>query len=111
MILLLRDKQKEKSRQEKLRVYRETGVWPGFKPKLETSKAWSDKCDKRNRRDLRKKRKELKELKRKQQQGQDAQDNNDDEELEELEQDYRMLKRLKRGKVKSKTSDCFSVPL
>ena len=26
-----RDKQKERSRQEKLKVYQETGSWPGFK--------------------------------------------------------------------------------
>ena len=28
---ITRDKQKERSRQEKLKVYQETGSWPGFK--------------------------------------------------------------------------------
>ena len=102
-----RDKQKEKSRQDKLESFHKTGVWPGSKPKPQTltrnpadgqqgDRAWSDKADKKNRRDLRKLKKEI--VRRKRKKGEEEEE---EEDLGDLEEDYRMLKKMRRGKVRT----------
>ena len=75
-------------------MYRETGNWPGMKPKPMGSKAWSEKLDAKDKRSARKRKKELK-IK--------SQNENEskaiDEDSDDLEDDFRLLKKLKRGKV------------
>ncbi|XP_045583358.1 ATP-dependent RNA helicase DDX55 [Procambarus clarkii] len=88
-----KDKQKEKSRQQKLSIYRETGQWPGMKPYTPKPEPWSQKKDKMEK----KKKRHEKKLKRGHQFTQ--------EDLDDLEEDFRMVKKLKRGKVKTKDFD------
>jgi hypothetical protein len=92
-----RDKQKERSRQEKLKVYQETGVWPGFKSKAAgKSEAWSNNVDHKGRKDERRMVKELK-RKRIEREEKKEEDENDAED-DELEEDYKLLKKMKKGK-------------
>ncbi len=92
------DKQKERSRQEKLRVFTETGLWPGAKekPKQDTT-AWSEKLSRKRRRDLRR---EVKQAKREAKK-ETVQSQEEDEDLDDLEDDYRMLRKIKKGKVRA----------
>ena len=95
---IFRDKQKEKSRQEKLRKYEETGKWPGFKEAKSSSKeAWSDKKDqqrkkqdRRAKKDLKRKRNEAKSLKKEPEEAPEAAESEDDD----LEDDYKLLKKI-----------------
>ncbi|KAK8751856.1 hypothetical protein OTU49_010798 [Cherax quadricarinatus] len=84
-----KDKQKEKSRQQKLSTYRETGQWPGMKPYKPKAEAWSQK---KERKEKKKKRNEKKVKKRGHRFTQ--------EELDDLDEDFRMVKKLKKGKIK-----------
>ena len=94
-----RDKQKEKSRQAKLKVYQETGNWPGLAKRPERSisddkkagSAWSAKMDAKLGKSLRAKKKELKRTREKEGVSQ--------EDLDDLEKDYRMLKKIRQKKV------------
>lgn len=96
-----RDKQKEKSRQAKLKVYQETGNWPGMSKRPAKSvsdekkagSAWSAKADAKLGKSLRAKKKELKRTREKEGVSQ--------EDLDDLEKDYRMLKKIKQKKVSS----------
>ena len=100
-----RDKQKEKSRQAKLKVYQETGTWPGLAKRPERSisddkkagSAWSAKTDAKLGKSLRAKKKELKRTREKEGVSQ--------EDLDDLEKDYRMLKKIKQKKVRG-TNEC-----
>merc|ERR1711894_341417 len=89
-----KDKQKETSRQKKLEVYRETGNWPGMKPKPMTSKAWSEKQDAKDKRLARKRKKQLKSEALEAVETEETENDFDD-----LEDDFRVLKRMKKGKV------------
>ena len=96
---IFRDKQKEKSRQEKLRKYEETGKWPGFKEaKANTREAWSDKKDQQRRKQDRRAKKDLKrkrtESKPQPEPEKDPESDGDDD----LDDDYKLLKKIKRGK-------------
>lgn len=83
-----KDKQKEKSRQGKLIVYKETGKWPGLKEHTAKQEAWSEQ---KTQKDKRAKRKEKKAKKRI--------NTFTDQDMDELDDDVRMLKKLKKGKV------------
>lgn len=95
-----RDKIREKIRQEKLSVYRETGVWPTSKAGAAPNKkkeAWSEKKDQKNRRkEKRLVKMEQKEKRNKKRRAAAI----DDEDWDELARDARLLKKLKRGKVR-----------
>ncbi|KAG7162788.1 ATP-dependent RNA helicase DDX55-like [Homarus americanus] len=91
-----KDKQKEKSRQQKLSTYRETGQWPGMKPFTPKTVSWSDKKDKK----AKKKKKIEKKMKKRSHQF-------TQEELDDLEEDIRMVKKLKKGKIKDKDFDKY----
>ena len=56
-----RDKQKEKSRQDKLDAYSKTGSWPGFSSnkRPREAQAWSEKAKKRQRKEERRRKKEM----------------------------------------------------
>ena len=95
-----KDKQKETSRQKKLIVYRETGNWPGMKPKPMGSKAWSEKLDAKDKRAARKRKKQLKVKAQN-----DNKSNEDDEDSDDLEDDFKLLKKLKKGKVSQEEFD------
>lgn len=89
-----KDKQKEKSRQQKLSSYKETGQWPGVKQHMRKTEAWSKQKEKKGK----KKRKKM----NKQQGHQFTQ-----EDLDDLEEDFRMVKKFKMGKVKAKDFDTY----
>ena len=93
-----KDKQKETSRQKKLEVYRETGNWPGMKPKPMTSKAWSEKQDAKDKRLARKRKKQLKSEALEAVETEETENDFDD-----LEDDFRVLKKMKKGKVRMST--------
>lgn len=92
-LLIYRDKQKEASRQNKLKVYQETGAWPGMpaKPKKEEDKSWSLKVAKKQRKEERKTIKNLKRLAKN-----EAIENSGDDDEDEFESDYKLLKKQKR---------------
>ena len=89
-----KDKQKENSRQKKLEIYRETGSWPGMKPKPTVTKAWSQKQATKDKRVNRKRKKELK------QKSAENEDIDSDNDQSDLEDDFRLLKKMKKGKVR-----------
>ncbi len=91
-----RDKQKEKSRQSKLKVYEETGNWPGFKKAKGNTEAWSNKTDQRKKK---LERRSKKELKRKRAEAEAVENEKEEESDDDLEEDYKMLKKIKKGKV------------
>lgn len=89
-----KDKQKEKSRQKKLCVYKETGQWPGMKQHRQKTEPWSKQKEKKERK------KRRKEKKRK---GHHF----TQEDLDDLEKDFRMVKKFGKGKVKAKDFDAY----
>lgn len=116
-----KDKLKEKARQEKLKVFQETGCWPGMKKgptsiRNPTSQAWSNKVDQKVQKQLRAKKKQLKKRK-----GHDQADNGQgqsttasgigecsrasQDDIDELESDYKMLKKIRRGKISKEYFD------
>lgn len=86
------DKQKEKSRLQKLDTYKETGSWPGMKLHKPKQESWSQTKEKKA------KKKKKNEKKRKGHQF-------TQEDLDDLEEDFRMIKKLKKGKIKNKDFD------
>lgn len=85
----------------KLKVYKETGAWPGFKG-AKKAQAWSDKVDRKERKSLRREKKELKRKKpEREEEPEDAAVAQQD--MKDLDDDYRLLKKMKRGKVISDT--------
>ena len=87
-----RNKAKEESRQEKLEAFRETGIWPGMKSKVESKIAWSEKQDKKRKKLERKRKKDLKASKS----STEEVNNEEDSEIDDLDEDYRLLKKMKR---------------
>jgi hypothetical protein len=91
-ISIFRNKVKEETRQGKLSTFRETGIWPGMKSKIEEKVSWSNKVDQMDRKSERKRKKDLaKKSKETEEQK--------EEDLDDLEEDYKLLKRAKKGKV------------
>jgi hypothetical protein len=100
LLIPFRDKQKERSRQTKLSVYRETGEWPGRKraSTADANKmAWSQKV---NQKERKRKRKEAKEKKRQNPEENVEPGNNSDD--DDLADDYRLIKKMRKGKVRRK---------
>ena len=93
-----KDKQKETSRQKKLETYRETGNWPGLKPKPIISKAWSDKANAKDKRLSRKRKKELK-AKSQETPTNTTESKETENDIDDIEDDFKVLKKMKRGKV------------
>jgi ATP-dependent RNA helicase DDX55/SPB4 len=89
-----RDKAREKIRQEKLAIYRETGVWPSSKANsgpMKKNESWSEKKAQKSRK------KEKKKLRVEQKKRKRAAV--DEDEWNELARDARLLKKLKKRKV------------
>ncbi|TRY70046.1 hypothetical protein TCAL_05427 [Tigriopus californicus] len=114
-----KDKLKEKARQEKLKVFQETGSWPGMKKgptaiRNPSTQAWSNKVDQKVQKQLRAKKKQLKKRK-----GHEKDDNDQpssesrfsegpctsQDDIDELEMDYKMLKKIRRGKMSKEEFD------
>jgi len=104
-----KDKQKERSRQEKLKVYQETGSWPGFKKATDSGNkstaAWSKKTAAKERKLSRRETKDLK--KRKREEGRQKGDDEgcEDDDNDDLDEDYRLLKKMRKGKVSTEEFD------
>lgn len=89
-----REKAREKIRQEKLTIYRETGVWPSSKANsgpMKKNESWSEQRAQKNRK------KEKKKLRVEQKKRKRAAV--DEDEWNELARDARLLKKLKKRKV------------
>ncbi|XP_029031914.2 probable ATP-dependent RNA helicase DDX55 homolog [Osmia bicornis bicornis] len=102
------DKQKEKSRLEKLKVFQESGIWPTtYKRKRKQTESWSEvKKKKLEKLENRKKRKEKKmkqtittDEKKRQKRKFDEQD------IEELAKDIALIKKLKKKKISQEEFD------
>ncbi|KAF2896552.1 hypothetical protein ILUMI_09602 [Ignelater luminosus] len=100
-----KDKQKESQRQQKLEIYRNTGIWPGQKnrPHKKQTEPWS-------KAKLQKEQRKAKRLKRKQVQAEKAANNEpvkkkkrkakiSEEDMAELAKDIALLKKLKKKKI------------
>ena len=104
---LFRDCQREQVRQERLKIYKETGVWPksqqtNKRPARKQTEPWSRskqrKMERKNKRDRRK-------LKKQQQQTSGVtkckrKRNLCQEDIDELAKDIALIKKLKRKKVR-----------
>lgn len=108
--LSYKNPQKEKIRQEKLKVYEESGVWPGKKKFKKRTESWEQtkkaKMDTKTKKELRKAKKQRKlesgavgdkAKKRKPQYTQ--------EDLDELANDIRLFKKLKKNKISEEDFD------
>ena len=76
-----------------MEAFRETGVWPGMKSKVESKIAWSEKQERKAKKAERKRKKDLK---RATEEEVDNDLENDEDDEEDLEADYRLLKKIKR---------------
>lgn len=104
------DKQKEIVRLEKLKLYKETGLWPGLKPKLhqKPTQSWSKtiqlKADKKQRKMKRKEAKKQQSLKteptiKRKRKG------ISEEDMAELAKDIAVLKKFKKKKLSNEDYD------
>ena len=75
-----------------MEAFRETGIWPGMKSKVESKIAWSEKQDKKRKKLERKRKKDLKASKS----STEEVNNEEDSEIDDLDEDYRLLKKMKR---------------
>lgn len=109
-----KDKQRETSRLEKLKEFRETGIWPSKKTrKMKRTEPWSEtkknklehQEKKKSKREKRKKKKELNSdsgtIKKKRKKGVSEED------LAELAKDIALIKKLKKKKVSKIGGDKF----
>lgn len=104
--LTYKNKQKEESRQGKLKVYEETGEWPGKKKFKKKTEAWElSKKAKEESKSKKKERKSKRQLKKetaaangtaiaKKRKAKFTQ-----EDIDELANDYRLIKKLKKNKM------------
>lgn len=104
--LIYKNAQKEQSRQNKLKTYEKTGIWPGKKKFKKATEAWEQskkaKEESKNKKQLRKARKMARSK-------QEVSDGNKpkrkrkpcftQEELEELANDCRLFKKLRKNKI------------
>ena len=93
-----KDKAREKERQVKLAVYKETGEWPGIKKKRE-SMSWSKNKEVLNKRREKKQRRADKRAAPAEEQNDDSQVKNDEDDLDDFSSDYKLMKKLKRGTI------------
>jgi len=100
-----KDKLREKERQDKLKIYKETGEWPGLKKKKETV-SWSKNKDVLNKRREKKMRKAEKRAA-----VTPAVEASADDDLEDdFASDYKLMKKLKKGKISQDDfDDAFDV--
>ena len=91
-----KDKEKEKERQEKLAVFRETGEWPGMKKRPVQNIPWSkNKAVLEKRREKKRRRAE----KRAVTATDDCDKDEEDNEMDDFASDYKLMKKLKKGKI------------
>merc|ERR1719186_1063530 len=92
------DKIREKDRQKKLVVYKETGEWPGLEKRKKESLAWS-----KNQEVLDKRRdKKMRKLEKRKAPEVVAEES---EEEDDFQEDYKMMKKLKKGKISQNDFD------
>lgn len=106
-LLLSRNKERQKSREEKLLKYLETGVWPGMKVKKRKTPTvpWSESQQRKlNRKERKKRKKEVKwrkieegKIKKKKRKNPLS-----EQEIQELMYDVALLKKHRKQKVKCK---------
>nr|XP_003701478.1 PREDICTED: ATP-dependent RNA helicase DDX55 isoform X1 [Megachile rotundata]XP_012136629.1 PREDICTED: ATP-dependent RNA helicase DDX55 isoform X1 [Megachile rotundata] len=102
------DKQKEKSRLEKLKIFQDNGIWPvTYKRKRKQTESWSQvKKRKLEKQENRKKRKEKK---MKQNESVDAKKKKkkklNEQDIEELAKDIALIKKLKKKKISQEEFD------
>ena len=92
------DKVREKERQEKLAAYRETGLWPGARRKMD-SVAWSKNKEVRDKRRDKKTRRAEKRKGENDVGPENSAEEADDDDLEDFSSDYKLMKKLKKGKI------------
>ena len=91
------DKVREKERQGKLAAYRETGLWPGARRKME-SVAWSKNKEVRDKRRDKKTRRAEK-RKGDNEVGPELSEEEAVDDLDDFSSDYKLMKKLKKGKI------------
>ena len=92
------DKIREKDRQKKLAIYKDTGEWPGLEKRKKESLAWS-----KNQEVLDKRRdKKMRKLEKRKAPEVVAEES---EEEDDFQEDYKMMKKLKKGKISQNDFD------
>ena len=100
-----KDKLREKERQDKLKIYKETGEWPGLKKKKETV-SWSKNKDVLNKR----REKKMKKAEKRAAVTTVVEDSADDDLEDDFASDYKLMKKLKKGKISQDDfDDAFDV--
>lgn len=96
------DKQKEKSRLEKLKIFRDTGIWPKIhKNKRKQTEPWSEAKKKKLERQENRKRRKEKKLKQKMlvNSAKKQKRKINEQDIEDLAKDIALIKKLKKKKV------------
>jgi len=93
-----KDKVREKERQEKLAVYKETGEWPGLKRKKD-SVSWSKNKEVLDKRREKKQRRAEKRAAVPEEGKEEDVDEAEEDDLDDFSSDYKLMKRLKKGKI------------
>ncbi|XP_067644352.1 probable ATP-dependent RNA helicase DDX55 homolog [Eurosta solidaginis] len=103
---------KEQQRQEKLKVYEDSGIWPGKKKFKKRTESWEQtkkaKLDAKSKKELRKAKKQRKKESEAQNDVKSAKKRKPQytqEDLEELANDIRLFKKLKRNKITEEDFD------
>ncbi|XP_053961829.1 probable ATP-dependent RNA helicase DDX55 homolog [Anastrepha ludens] len=109
--LSYQNQQKENQRKEKLKIYEESGVWPGKKKFKKNTESWEQtkkaKMDTKTKKELRKAKKQRKK-ESETQTGATAKKRKPQytkEDLEELANDIRLFKKLKKNKISEEDFD------
>lgn len=104
-----KNKQKEDSRQTKLVVYKETGQWPGAKPKKKKTLPWEQskikKDDKKTNKTLRKEKNKLIKEAVENQTAKKKKRGFDEEDLAEIAKDIALFKKFKKKKITEEEFD------
>ncbi|XP_060817298.1 probable ATP-dependent RNA helicase DDX55 homolog isoform X3 [Bombus pascuorum] len=102
------DKQKEKSRLEKLKIFRDTGVWPKVqKRKCKQTEPWSE--NKKKKMEKQQNRKKRKEKKMKQKMSENSTKKRkrkiNEQDIKDLAKDIALIKKLKKKKISQEEFD------
>ncbi|XP_016920140.1 probable ATP-dependent RNA helicase DDX55 homolog [Apis cerana] len=102
------DKQKEKSRLEKLKIFRDTGIWPKIhKNKRKQTEPWSEAKKKKLERQENRKRRKEKKLKQKMlvNSAKKQKRKINEQDIEDLAKDIALIKKLKKKKISQEEFD------
>lgn len=107
-LLAYSDKQKEKSRLEKLKVFQNTGVWPKTqKRKCKQTKPWSETKKRKIEKQENRKRRKEKKLKQKMSANMTKKQKRkiNEQDIEDLAKDIALIKKLKKKKISQEEFD------